>query len=442
MICENEKSQKGRRPLIKNRINSIEEEEKPRSSGHSGKKVILITAAIALLAVTAVLIMLAIYHEKPGNFLSGLNMNKETAELPKKAPLDSALQKPLPESKNEHIRLGKESYLKKYYRDASAEFNEVLESDAGDSDKAIALTYLGMISTDTGDYAQAVEYFRRALLYDRDNPEILKHLALALRYKKDYNEAISQVKLSLEKSPRDVDALILLGNIYFEMARYSDAADQYRKALEAEPENATVLYNLATALLKTGDDFAATEYLKKAASLDRLGEVAHRSLSMLGILFIEKGDYGQAEDYLKKALALRPSSAVDHYNLGIVYLRLSKNDEALQEFSQAEEHSASEEKMLENLGSMYSRLNQYDKSISVYEKLLMGNNRNIRILSRMGEIYYKKGELDKAYDIYKKITLIEPASENARNAYLNMGNILDDANDSMKLLSPIKKPSA
>ena len=407
--------------LQSNRINSIETETS-RPLGQSSKKIIAITSAIAVLSIAAVIIIITLAKKNP-DFLSQARIDGKSAE---NSPVDLTLRSTM-KSDNEHIKRGIESYLKKYYRDAAGEFNEVVQSAASDKDKAIALTYLGMISVDTGDYQNAVDYFKRALSYDSSSIEIYKRLALALRYQKKYDEAVSYARQSIDRKPDDIDARILLGNIYFEMARYTDAIEQYRKALEAAPENPTVLYNLATALLKIGDEFAAAEYLKRAASIDKFGEIAFRASSSLGIMYTEKGDLELAEQYLKQSVSIRPNDPVSRYNLGLVYMKRGKEEEALREFAIAEEHSAEEIKMLENLGDVYGRLGRYDKSVNLYEKILKNNSRNVRILARMGEIHYKNGELDKAFDAYRKITMIEPASENARNAYLNMGNILDDA---------------
>lgn len=419
--------------LQTNRINSIETDTS-RPKGQSGKKVIVITSAIAVLSVLALIIVITLAKKDP-NFLSkptpvigDRNTEHSTApvESSLKAPVESSLKSSM-KSDNEHIKLGIESYLKKYYRDAAGEFNEVLESAASDKDKAIALTYLGMINVDTGDYQTAASYFKRALSYDSGSVEIYKRLALALRYLKKYDEAISYANQSIDRRPNDADARILLGNIYFEMARYTDAIEQYRKAVDIDPENPIGLYNLATALLKTGDNFAAAEYFKRAASIDKFGEIAYRASSSLGIMYTEMGDLELAEKYLKQSVSIRPNNPVNRYNLGLVYMKKGKEEDALREFSIAEEYSSEEIKILENLGDVYGKLGRYDKSVSLYEKILKNNSRNVRILARIGEIFYKNGELDKAFDAYKKITMIEPASENARNAYLNMGNILDDA---------------
>lgn len=416
--------------LITNRINSIEpvdpdSSEKRRfgRARHSPKKAVFISAGIAIAVIAAFFLFTHLYRGKSGGFMAQLDNNTESAD---NSLFDLSFENNMA-SENARIKRGIESYSKKYYRDAAGEFNEVLESDASDKDKAIALIYLGMISLDTGDYVLAEQYLRRALSFDNKNPEIYKRLATALRYQKQYDKAIDFAKLSVDREPNSADSKILLGNIYFEMGRYGDAADQYKKALSQSPENPTVLYNLAAALMKTGDNFAAAEYLKRTVAADKFGEAAYKAASTLGVLYMELGDIELAEKYLKQAVSIRPNDPVNRYNLGIVYLRAKKEDEALREFAVAEEYSQNEDKMLENLGDMYGKLARYDKSVDLYEKILKNNSRNVRILARVGEIHYKNGDLEKAFDSYKKITMVEPASENARNAYLNMGNILDDA---------------
>ena len=71
-------------------------------------------------------------------------------------------------------------------------------------------------------------------------------------------------------------------------------------------------------------------------------------------------------------------------------------------------------------------MKEYDHSLDAYNKILATSKRNVRILARVGEIYYEKGELDLALEAYRKITMVEPTTENARVAYINMGNIFDD----------------
>ena len=419
--------------LQTNRIKSI---EKDGQEPVSRKKALIIVSSIAILAVTALLVAVTLFYTKPGSFLSPGNGDTPAG---KEKLFDNDNKTPILESENIHIKRGKDSYQKKYYTDAITEFNEVLESDAGDQDKAIALAYLGMISDDRGEYERAIEFYSRALVYDKSNPEILKYLAVSYRHTKQYDKALENLKTALSLHPNDVDIRILMGNIYFETGRYDEAIEQYRAVLEVSPDNAKVMYNIASALMKKGDEFSAVEYFKKAGATDRIGDIAHQAYSRLGVIYIDRKDFALAEQYLKQAVSIRPTDPVNHYNLGIAYLRQDKKDPALEEFIRAESLSSGDNTMLENLGNVYLDMNQFDRSLKAFEKLLETNKRNIKILSKIGEIYYQKGELDRAYEVYKKITMLEPVTENARVAYLNMGNILDDAQRFDEAIEAYKK---
>jgi len=398
------------------RISGLEQEGKP--ARNFPLKQIIILTSIAAVLVGGIIIATRFVYIRPEIFTP----NKNALQ-----PIDGVVKEMGADSDNIHIKRGRESYAKGYYNDAVSEFNEVVESGSSDRDKGIALAFLGMIADDRNEYDKAVEYYTRAMKYDSKNADIYKNLSIAYRHKKDYDRAADTAKESISLNAKDVNSKILLGNIYFDQGKFKEAADQYGDALKENPDNAAVMYNLGMSMLKTGDEFAAMEYLRKAAAADRIGEIAHRAYSRLGVMYTERKNFEMAEKYLKEAVSVRPSDALNRYNLGIAYMRQNKKEEAAEEFKKAEELGERDSEMLENLGDAYLAMRDYNRSQSVYERLLNINSRNVRILSRLGEIYYEKGELDRAYDTYKKITSIEPATENARIAFLNMGNILDDA---------------
>lgn len=409
--------------LEKNRISGIEPaagEIKEGTQGRFDKKPLIILSVIVAVLLAAIFVLTQFVFKKPAGFApSSTNPN---------APFDERRSEENLKSENPGIQRGRESYSRGYLTDAIAEFDNVVESDATDRDKAIALIYLGMIGNDKGDYDSAEKYFTRALTYDKNNPDIYKNLSITYRRKKEFDKAIESAAKSVSIDTGDSDAKILLGNVYFETGKYDEAIETYRQALDGAPNNPRLLYNLASALMMKGDEFAAMEYFKKAAAADRIGEVAHRSYSRLGVMYTERKEFAEAEKYLKEAVAIRPNDALNRYNLGIAYLRQNKKEEAIEELAKAEALGESNAAVLENIGEAYFSMKQYDRSLEVYNRVKKTGERNVKILARIAEIYYEKGELDSAYEMYRKITVLEPATENARVAYLNMGNILDDAN--------------
>ncbi len=408
------------------RIFSIEN-EKSIKKGFSisiPKKYHPLIAAVLLILFVVLVVAIVTVIKKPSSFL---DQKQTTAQ-------DNALlpglsdQKLIPEelSQNPHILRGKTYYFKKNYTSAIDEFSEVVASDAPDSDKAIALTYIGMIHDDRGDYNKAIETFLRALKYKPIDSTILKNLALVYRHKKDYPNALATMEKAIDIDENNPDLLILKGNILFDMGRFPDAVKSYTKALDIAPDNPQALYNTALTFLKTGDELSAVEYFKKAATADSSGTIAKLAYSRLGAFYTGRRDYAMAEKYLNMAIQLDPNEPINHYNLGIVYTQLKQFEKALAEFKAAESSGAHEEKLLEGLSEAYASLERYDESIAVLERLQPVQNRNIAIIARLAELYYRKGDLDTAFEYYKQITVYEPVSENARVAYANMGNIRDD----------------
>jgi len=420
--------------LITNRISSIsEDKEDPpflKLKLKPQKKYILI--AIAAIVVTFTLSLSSYFL-----FKSYKPSHKATAK--DEFSIESTVPTMSTTSNNIHIKRGIDSYNKKYYTDAISEFNHVVESNASNTDKAIALTYIGIIADERGEHERAIEFYNRALVFDKNNAEILRNLALAHRHLNQLDKAERNIEQALKIDKHDLDSKILHANILFEQARYKEAISKYEAILNEAPNNAAVMYNMASAFIKTGDEFAAVEYFKKAGTADRIGDVAYKSYSRLGIIFTDRGDFEQAQKYLRMCTLLRPNDAVAKYNLGIAYLRAGKRDLALDQFTQAEGLSNNSHQILEGLGEAFFVMNQHERSINVFEKILLTNKRNVKILSRVGEIYYDKGDLDKAYDAFFKITTIEPATENARVAYLNMGNILDDTGRYEEAIEMYKK---
>ncbi len=403
--------------LEKNRISGIQADTGEKKQ--FDKKPVIILASIAAALVAGVLIVTQFVFKKPAGFKP--SPGDRTAPFEEITRSTDSLR-----SDNARILRGKESYARGNLTDAISEFNEVVESGSSDRDKAIALTYLGMISDDKGEYDRAIEFLTRARTYDNKNPDIYKNLAIAYRHRKDFDKALESAEKSASLNSEDVVAKKILGDVYYDSGKYENAIGQYREILDKNPDNAGVLYNMGSAQLAKGDEFAAMEYFKKAGAADKIGEVAHRAYSRLGTMLLERNNFTEAEAYLKQAVSIRPGDATNHYNLGLAYLRQNKTAEAMEELTKAESLGEGNAAIMEKIGEEYYNAKNYDRSLDIFNRLRKNNARNVKILSRIADIYYQKGEMDGAYEAYRRITTIEPATENARAAYVNMGIILDD----------------
>ena len=113
-----------------------------------------------------------------------------------------------------------------------------------------------------------------------------------------------------------------------------EAAEEYRKALATNPNDARAHYNLALALSRVGDREGHLRELDAALALDPKMELAHNEL---GLTHLADGRMEQAERNFRTALALNAQFAEAKNNLGVLYMRQGKAEEAGSLFRQATE---------------------------------------------------------------------------------------------------------
>ena len=99
---------------------------------------------------------------------------------------------------------------------------------------------------------------------------------------------VMQYKQRLEKNPRDKDALMFLGNANYDINRFDQAKDYYKRYLDVDPTHPGVRTDLATSYYKIKDVDSAVRELKTVVAQDPDREAALYNLGLL--LWQEKHD--------------------------------------------------------------------------------------------------------------------------------------------------------
>ena len=117
----------------------------------------------------------------------------------------------------------------------------------------------------------------------------------------DVQKQIDTLQSILKNDPKNLNALIQMGNLYFDTDQFNQAIETYSKVLQIEPKNADVRTDLGIMYRKKGD------YDRAIAEFKRAAEVAPKHVNSrynLGIVLLhDKGDVKGAikawEDYLR-----------------------------------------------------------------------------------------------------------------------------------------------
>lgn len=99
---------------------------------------------------------------------------------------------------------------------------------------------------------------------------------------------IENYKEILKKDPGNMQALINIGNLYFDTRQDLMAIENYRKALVLDPRNVNVRTDMAICFRRSGNPDRAVEELKKAISIDPRHAQSRYNLGI--ILIHDKGD--------------------------------------------------------------------------------------------------------------------------------------------------------
>jgi tetratricopeptide (TPR) repeat protein len=117
----------------------------------------------------------------------------------------------------------------------------------------------------------------------------------------DLTKQIDTLKAILKEDPKNLKALVELGNAYFDTDQVEQAIETYTRALAIDPKDADVRTDLGIMYRKKGDFDRAVAEFKKAAEFDSKHVNSRYNLGI--VLLHDKGDLKGAiqawEDYLK-----------------------------------------------------------------------------------------------------------------------------------------------
>jgi tetratricopeptide (TPR) repeat protein len=195
-----------------------------------------------------------------------------------------------------------------------------------------ALHWIGFIHNQRGEYEQAVEVLKRAIVERPGAPSFHLTLAESLRNLGQLKRAAGCCRTALKLNPDYPEALCTLGLAIQALGRPALAVGHFRRAIELRPDFAQAHRDLAMALRELGEHDEAFEHLRVAVEMAPKYPAARSGLSLVLL------DRGQAEEALihsQEAVRLQPDLAIHHHNLGNVLQRLNRWGEARGAFLEA-----------------------------------------------------------------------------------------------------------
>lgn len=200
-------------------------------------------------------------------------------------------------------------------------------------ERAEARRILGGLEALAGDDAAAIDHFARSLELEAEQPSVRMKLANALARVGRFEEALEHYDLLLASHPE------IAGDLYSKRAttlvnlgRRDAAIADFRRAVEAAPEDAELRLRFAEALEYLGETEAAAEQWAAAARLTGDDAERARLLAEDGRRLVTQGRYDEAIAQLTESLRLAPEAAPVRSELASVLGHVGRFDEAIAEF--------------------------------------------------------------------------------------------------------------
>ena len=223
------------------------------------------------------------------------------------------------------------------YTEAKKLAQKAIELDDGLADAHGALGFV--LCYGDWDWAAAEAQFKRANALEPNGEVGHAVYALYLGDMGRSEEAISEMKKSLEADPLSVLSLVNLGSLYGQTGQAEKAIEQYRKVLEMDPKSVNAHGGLGRLYDLQGNHAQAIAELREAKTLSESDPFV---IAGLGHAYAAAGKRREAHEMLNELRQLSKRRYVTPYLVASVYAGLAEREQTLFWLEKAlEEHNDS-----------------------------------------------------------------------------------------------------
>ena len=153
--------------------------------------------------------------------------------------------------------------------------------------------------------------------------------ALDLCNKSDFDKALSLLEEITKEEPQNSEAWRLLAQVHWTYQHEPDKAyDELIEALRCEPKNIWALVLMGNLLTREKNDVEhAKQYHDKVLEYHPDNAIA---INNIGATYMERKDYEGALPYLEKAMAIDDKYANSYYGLALCYYKLGRIEDAFE----------------------------------------------------------------------------------------------------------------
>ncbi|NLA74362.1 MAG: tetratricopeptide repeat protein, partial [Deltaproteobacteria bacterium] len=279
---------------------------------------------------------------------------------------------------------------------------DLIEKIAGDSPEQEDIRKLLKVYEAAKNNVKIADMLIRLIKLSPDELPLRFRLAELYENTGKRENAITEYRALLEKVPENDRPFIYktLGYLYSESRQTKNAIDAYLKALELDPEDVNLYYNLSGLYERAGDKSNSDKYLSIAME-KKPDDIESRIRMAEGL--IAKKDYKKAEEYLNEVIKVRPN----YTDAWLMFANLEEkrgNKKALREhYKKILSLVPGNKTVLFNLGTLEYETGNPKNAKDYFLKYLTAVPGDIESREFLFEIYKKEKNDKSAYEQASKI---------------------------------------
>ncbi len=255
-----------------------------------------------------------------------------------------------------------------------------------------------------GEFDKAVASLRKALKFKGSRQNVTRYrLAKILAQQNHTAEAIREIQSLLQRTPRHIEGMILLGDLYVRSGQLSKALEIYREAYLREPEDIVLKRRLQIVESRV------------RSVRPEPAEPAQEALDPTQVLinaerFISGKEPARAVDLLRGAIEKTPDNARFHFLLGAALVQMNRRDEAIRVYEKVVSLSPDWLDGYIRLGALLASKGRDKDAIALYEKAGQLDLNNIEMKIRIANLHKSRKRKKIAHKILLDLLEKNPRS--------------------------------
>lgn len=291
------------------------------------------------------------------------------------------------------------------YKEATLCYDKALELDPLDTDIIVqkAINY-----SMEGNNSLAISVLDEILENDPQNELALYNKAYILQYTYRYVEAINILEKLIEMECSEYPLFDDIAFCYQSIKKYNKAIYYFRKALDENPDDAIIWYNLGMVHSHAGHKFQAIEALKTSIAIEHTMPNPH---FLLGEIYAEMGRLSMAIEEFTWAYDIDPNNLEYASNLALVLADSGNFESAINIFTLIIDKYST---VLDTAVPYYARcfcyeaMEKYEEAITDIEKAINIDPINADYFYAYGNLLGRVEKYDRAIYAFKRSIQLNP----------------------------------